>query len=407
VVVGTCARMLDLATTGSLPFDRCDAAIFDEIDRLMAKETREQLERLVSMAPGDSLKVFVSATIGERTREWIEARCPDAVLCDPGAEGILNDAIEHWAFFEEGRKKVQFLRSFLAAANPDRCLVFFSRSEQAAEAAEKLAHHGLAAAALHSKADQDARKAAIQAFKEGKVKILVTSDLAARGLDFPGVTHVISADLPDDADIYVHRAGRTGRAGALGFSIIAADLVELQRASRIAVKKKFSFHCMELAGGRMRDKDPEAFFVEAEATEVERQMRERERRAFGRVDRGAPGRERPPSGDGSRPRARETGRASAYDTRERPRTARAPSSAAGDTQGPKARDARGRPPVRGPLSADRSSPAGGPPRARGARDHGGPERPRQPRAEGGPPRKHDALPPSKRKGKRRDGRNGE
>jgi len=148
--------------------------------------------------------------------------------------------------------------------------VFISTNSCLFTVSEKLEFLGIKAAVLKSDKDGSERKSAVMAFSSGEVRWLLTTDLGARGLDIPDVSHVISYDLPEEPSIYVHRAGRTGRAGKQGISISVADMVELKRASKIAVRYNFPFVCKILDSGSVHDIDPENFFALAEEDETNR-----------------------------------------------------------------------------------------------------------------------------------------
>jgi superfamily II DNA/RNA helicase len=159
--------------------------------------------------------------------------------------------VEHWAFFCEGRRKTGLLRSFIAAADPEKALIFTGRGGEAGNIAAKLQHHKLAAGCLWGEMDKKSRKQALDDFRSGRIRFLVTSDLAARGLDIYGITHVISLDLSGDPDAYIHRAGRTARAGKRGIMVTIGDEAELRRLSAIEKRLGITVYPKELYGGRI------------------------------------------------------------------------------------------------------------------------------------------------------------
>jgi superfamily II DNA/RNA helicase len=155
----------------------------------------------------------------------------------------MTSDVEHWCFYCDGRKRLDFTRRFEAAIRPERCLIFMSMATRVEKSAAALAHLGLPVEAIHAGLDKEDRRVALERFASGEVRYLLTSDLGARGLDIAGISHVLSLDLPEEPTVYTHRAGRTARAGAKGVSIVLADGVELARASKIAVKGGFVFRC--------------------------------------------------------------------------------------------------------------------------------------------------------------------
>jgi superfamily II DNA/RNA helicase len=266
-VVGTPGRLLHLFEQNYLHSEGLAFVVLDEADRLFENESIETTKALLSFIPPECSRTLVSATLPSRTleraAEWL--RNPEKIDLDNSL--ALKENIEHWAFHRIRRKKVEFVRSFEAAVRPTRCLVFLSHNANVFAFSQKMAHHGLPVAALGAKADKTERRNALEAFRSGKARYLVTSELGARGLDIENVDYVVNADFPEESSTYIHRAGRTGRAGKRGVSIIIADMIELKRASKTAVRYGFSFRCKALAQGKISDIDTESFFREAESDE--------------------------------------------------------------------------------------------------------------------------------------------
>ena len=183
--------------------------------------------------PKECQIIGCSATINKPARIFFA----DAENIKMEDEFILSKKIEHWAIYAELREKIDFLRKFLAAENPGKALIFTSRSDQVENIYKKLTYKHIDCAALYAKADKQERKSAIDRFRSGKCKILITSDLGARGLDIPDITHIIQMDLPEDDDFFIHRAGRTARAGKNGINVVIGDEFELRRYA--ALEKKF------------------------------------------------------------------------------------------------------------------------------------------------------------------------
>ena len=174
-----------------------------------------------------------------------------AELLETDEQEILRDRISHWAIFSEARRKNQTLVSFLAAVKPKKTLVFTSRSNDAGKTASVLQHKKIAAAALFSGMDKKDRKEALERFRSGKASVLVSSDLAARGLDIPGISHVIALDVSGDRDSYIHRAGRTGRAGKKGIMVSIGDEIEMHRLAALEKKMGITVYPKELYGGKV------------------------------------------------------------------------------------------------------------------------------------------------------------
>ena len=233
IVIGTAARLVELIRLKKLKVQDLYCAVFDECDRLLKKESFEDTDNLRNCIAKECQIIGCSATINKPARIFFA----DAENIKMEDEFILSKKIEHWAIYAELREKIDFLRKFLAAENPGKALIFTSRSDQVENIYKKLTYKHIDCAALYAKADKQERKSAIDRFRSGKCKILITSDLGARGLDIPDITHIIQMDLPEDDDFFIHRAGRTARAGKNGINVVIGDEFELRRYA--ALEKKF------------------------------------------------------------------------------------------------------------------------------------------------------------------------
>ena len=205
--------------------------MLDEADRLLTPELRDATEQMIARLPPAVQLIGNSATVSAYTKKLItEARIKDEIeLVELPEEDVLRARIEHWALFAERRDKIDTLRSFIRAVNAQKMIVFTSRLDQVENIVAKLRYKHIDCDGLGAKADKKLRKAVWDGFKGGKSRILVTTDVAARGLDIQGVTHVVQMDLNEDKDFFIHRAGRTGRAGRKGFNCVIGDEREMQR----------------------------------------------------------------------------------------------------------------------------------------------------------------------------------
>jgi len=237
IVIGNMGRIIQLERMGKISFKQVRQVVLDEADRLVADDLIDETKQFISLLPRERLTTACSATIGEKARQRLRAFFREDVL-DITVEDreVLQKNIEHWALFAEGRKKIGTLRSFLAATNPKKALVFININGQIGNVVSQLQFHKISAAGLFGDMEKQARKKALDDFRSGRVRVLVTSDLAARGLDIQDITQVIALDVPDSTDAYAHRAGRTGRSGRHGTMITIGDEIELQRLSRLEKK---------------------------------------------------------------------------------------------------------------------------------------------------------------------------
>ena len=264
-VVGNPGRLLLLARMGKLKLKAAEVLVLDEGDRLVSDELFPETGELVRFirnsrksrkAEGGLQTAACSATFSVKSRGRLLALMGSLAgggvhIEEAGENEVLRNQVEHWAFFCEGRRKIGFLRSFIAAADPKKALIFTGRGGEAGNIAAKLRHYKLAAGFLWGDMDKKSRKQALDDFRSGRVKFLVTSDLAARGLDISGISHVISLDTGDDPDAYIHRAGRTARAGALGIMVTIGDEAELRRLSALEKRLGITVYPKELYGGRI------------------------------------------------------------------------------------------------------------------------------------------------------------
>ncbi|GMO61720.1 MAG: DEAD/DEAH box helicase [Treponemataceae bacterium] len=259
-VTGTPARILELIQLKKLKFAPDCALVLDEVDRLFSPELRDTVRDVVeSCHSGESSAMQVvacSATINESAKKILTGWIGDTAFAQMPIQNILQDNIEHHALFSESREKLDTLRKYLAASQPKKALIFTSRLVDVEKIASFLRSKKYACAALHSKTEKTARKTAMDGFISGKYSILVTSDLASRGLDILNISHVIQLDLPQDADFFVHRAGRTGRLNAglkkfdkNGINIVIGDEREMRRYAQLEKQLGIKVFPKELRGG--------------------------------------------------------------------------------------------------------------------------------------------------------------
>jgi len=259
ILTGTPGRLADLVNLRYIDIRHTRYTVLDEADRLFSKEYADPLEFLLSKTPRHCVRVMASATIADKTRKKAMEWLPHPEIVEVRNEGILSEAIEHWVFYAEHRKKIELLKKIISAAKPKRCLIFASETYRVQRVAERLIESGLKCASIVSRMEKQSRYSAIEQFRQGSAQFLVTTDLAARGLDIANITHVISLDMQEDPEAYVHRAGRTGRAGKHGISIVIADSIELERASKVAVKHSFVFRTKWLEYGQVIEPSVEDF----------------------------------------------------------------------------------------------------------------------------------------------------
>jgi len=266
VVVGTAERILELYFLKKLKLDSCSSLVLDETDRLLSVEMKTKTLELVEILAkhifskqGKNLQLIAcSATIKENLAKQLEKALTistiqktqfDLVLLP--RDEVLTKNITHWAIYSEQRNKIDTLIKLLNAAKPTKALIFTSNVSQIALIVDRLKYKKVDCAGLHAKTDKITRKQVIDRFRSGKVSLLVTSDLTARGLDIAKIDYIIQMDLPKNDDFFVHRAGRTGRAGLSGTNIVIGDAWEMEQFAKLEKRLKIVVYPKTLYNGKI------------------------------------------------------------------------------------------------------------------------------------------------------------
>jgi superfamily II DNA/RNA helicase len=250
IVVGSPGRILELIERGKLKTLHIRSIAIDEADRLLADESLESIQKIVGVAPPERQLIFASATIESQTRQVMGALSPDAQMLCPGTVAV-NENIEHLYLVCEERDKPDVLRKLLHAFDVPRSIVFVHRNEVAERVAAKLAHHKLAVADLNAELNKMDRKQAMDGIRSGTIRIMIASDLAARGLNILGVTHIFNLDVPTMSKAYLHRVGRTGRAGGKGTAISLVTEIEARLVRRYERDLGITMQCVRVRDGRV------------------------------------------------------------------------------------------------------------------------------------------------------------
>jgi ATP-dependent RNA helicase RhlE len=219
VLVATPGRLLDLMDQGYLELDRLEVFVLDEADRMLDMGFLPDLKRIINQLPDRRQSLFFSATLPPPITKLAQTllRKPLSVNVTPKKTSVKK--IDQRVIFVERKGKQELLKNRLQIDGVERVLVFTKTKRTANTVAEKLSRTGIKAAAFHGNKSQNSRQRTLEAFRQSQVKVLVATDVAARGIDIDGITHVINFDLPVDPENYVHRIGRTGRAGAAGIAL--------------------------------------------------------------------------------------------------------------------------------------------------------------------------------------------
>ena len=219
VLVATPGRLLDLIEQRYLTLANIEILVVDEADQMMDLGFIHALRRIVAMLPKQRQTLFFSATMPKTIRELADKFLTDPVEVKVTPEATTAERVEQYVTFCNQAEKQALLTLTLKNHEMERCLVFARTKHGADRVVRHLAASGIAANAIHGNKSQGQRERALGEFRSGKTPILIATDVAARGIDVPGVSHVINFELPNVAEQYVHRIGRTARAGKDGIAI--------------------------------------------------------------------------------------------------------------------------------------------------------------------------------------------
>jgi ATP-dependent RNA helicase DeaD len=250
LVVGSPGRIVELIERSKLKMAHIRAVVIDEADRLLNDESLNWIQKIVSAAPAGRQLIFASATIEQQTRRVLEILAPDAVMLRGGTSSV-NERIEHLYLICEDRDKPDVLRKLLHAFDVPCSIVFVHRNDVAEEVASKLTHHKLAVADLNSELSKMNRKRAMDGIRSGAIRIMIASDIAARGLNIPVVTHIFNLDVPTMSKAYLHRVGRTARAGAKGTAVSLVTETEARLIRRYERDLSISLKCIRVLNGEI------------------------------------------------------------------------------------------------------------------------------------------------------------
>jgi len=219
IVAATPGRLLDLMNQGHVRLEAVEVFVLDEADRMLDMGFLPDIRRIIAALPARRQSLFFSATLEPEVVRLAHTLVRDAAHIAVAPQQPTVERIAQKVLFVDAAAKPNLLASLLASPGIRRVLVFTRMKHGANRVAERLDRAGIAAAAIHGNKSQTARNKALDDFKAGRVRVLVATDIAARGIDVDGITHVINYDLPLEPETYVHRIGRTARAGAGGDAI--------------------------------------------------------------------------------------------------------------------------------------------------------------------------------------------
>lgn len=219
VVVGTPGRVMDFMRRGALQIRDCKFVILDEVDRMLDIGFRDDIREILTKVTAEHQTIFVSATLTDEIRRLSHRYMTDPAEVNVSQDKVTVEEVDQSYVSVERYDKFHLLRMILTQEDPQVAIVFTNTKAAARKLAMKLHDQGINAREIHGDLDQRRRERVMDQFRKHKIKVLVATDLAARGIDVSAVTHIINYDIPPDPDVYVHRIGRTARMGQRGVAI--------------------------------------------------------------------------------------------------------------------------------------------------------------------------------------------
>lgn len=253
IIVGSIGRIFELIKKRKINAQTVKTIVIDEGDILLDYNNFNGVKDIIKTTMKDRQLMVFSATINEKTLVIAKDLMKDPEVIKIEESQKVNENITHMYILSDQRDKITNLRKLIASINPEKAIIFINRSDDIQITTSKLQYHHLKAYGLYGHTSKEERQKALEGFRNGKFNLLVASDLAARGLDITDVTHIINLDLPEDSREYLHRVGRTSRAGKTG---VAISLVTKREESLIKIfQKDFSIKFLqkELYEGKIVD----------------------------------------------------------------------------------------------------------------------------------------------------------
>lgn len=244
ILVATPGRLLDLYGQGAVRFDSLEVLVLDEADRMLDMGFIHDIRKILAILPRRRQNLMFSATFSEEIRELARGLVNDPVEISVSPRNTTVDTVTQWVYPVDKDRKTDLLIHLINEQQWYQALVFSRTKHGANRLAQKLDKSGIQAMAIHGNKSQNARTRALADFKSGKTQILVATDIAARGLDIDQLPHVVNFDLPNVPEDYVHRIGRTGRAGKEGeaYSLVCAEesrmLRDIEKLIRKSVERR-------------------------------------------------------------------------------------------------------------------------------------------------------------------------
>lgn len=254
IIIGSAGRVLQLIKMKKIKAHTIKTIVIDEFDKLLHKSNVSDIEDIIKTTLRDRQLLYFSASANEDAVKKARGLSENLQILEMTDENPLDSSIEHYYFETRLREKMDLLRRVIHAANPEKALIFINKSYDVEKTVERLKHHKLSVEGIHGSDNKQIRKNTLDAFREGKLQLVVASDILARGLDVSGVTHIINLEMPETSKEYLHRVGRTGRAGAKGTAIsLISNRRDEDVMSKCSRDLKITFKEKSLSEGNIID----------------------------------------------------------------------------------------------------------------------------------------------------------
>ena len=253
IIVGSPGRILDLIKKRKITAHTIKTIVLDEADNLLSKNKPTIIKDIIKSTMKDRQLMFFSASINKETLNLAKTLVKEVEIIKIENKSEIYPRIEHICILGSLRDRFENLRKLLAAEQPKRAIVFVNNNTELRQINEKLQYHKVKSTAIYGNASKEERQRALDSFRRGKCNVLVSSDLSARGLDIPEVSHIISLDFPVNPDEYLHRAGRTARGDNSGVSVCLITNKDIEILQSYEKAFGIEFTVKKLYGGKLMD----------------------------------------------------------------------------------------------------------------------------------------------------------
>jgi ATP-dependent RNA helicase DeaD len=239
---------MDMLGRGALKLNELRWAVLDEVDRMLDIGFRDDIRYILGLIRNRVQTMFVSATLPDDVNRLVEQYSHDLKRVTLSSDRLTVEHVKQFYVSVEGWDKYRMLRKLLAAEQPELAIIFTNTRHQTGRVCERLQDDGISALHIHGDLLQKQRDRVMQSFREQRIHVLVATDLVGRGIDVDGITHIINYDMPFDAELYVHRIGRTARMGAVGVAISLVTPEEGPELTEIEKLINVQLQPMQVAG---------------------------------------------------------------------------------------------------------------------------------------------------------------